>query len=46
MLRGIGDKTLWINATWFVEGSPWAVLNAEDVVYNVNVDVTVSAKGP
>jgi hypothetical protein len=45
-MNGEGDKTLWINGTWFVEGSPWAVFNAEDVVYNVPVDVSVSAKGP
>jgi hypothetical protein len=44
--NGVGDKILWINGTWFETnaGSPWAVWTAEDVVYNVDVDV--SAKGP
>lgn len=42
--NGAGDKILWINGTWFDEGSPWAEFDMENVVYNVNVDVT--AKGP
>lgn len=43
---GVGDKVLWINGTWFDEGRPWANFAAEQVVYNVDVDVTVAAKGP
>jgi hypothetical protein len=46
--NGVGDKILWINGTWFAtnEGRPWAVWDVEDTVYNVKVDVSVSAKGP
>ena len=44
-MNGAGDETLWINGTWFMKGSPWAVFNAEDVAYNVDVDVSVSARG-
>lgn len=44
--NGAGDKVLWINGTWFDEGSPWAVFNAEQVTYNTDVDVSVAAKGP
>ena len=42
-MNGAGEKTLWINGAWFIEGSPWAVFNAEDTRYNV--DVSVTAKG-
>jgi hypothetical protein len=43
---GAGDKILWINGTWLDEGTPWAAFNAEEVVYNVEVDVSLAAKGP
>jgi hypothetical protein len=43
---GKGDKILWINGTWLDEGTPWAVFKAEDVAYNVEVDVSLGAKGP
>jgi hypothetical protein len=43
---GQGDKVLWVNGTWFDEGTPWAEFNAEEVVYNVPVDVSFTAKGP
>ena len=45
--NGVGEKILWINGTWFEtdEGSPWAAFDAEDIIYNVDVDVTVAAKG-
>ncbi len=43
---GTGDKTLWINGAWFDEGRPWAVWNVEDVVFNVDVDTSMAAKGP
>lgn len=43
---GRGDKVLWINGTWFDEGAPWAEFNAEEVAYNVTVDVSLTAKGP
>ena len=32
--------------TWFDEGSPWAVFNVEDVVYNADVREYIQAKGP
>jgi hypothetical protein len=38
-------KTLWVNAVWFGE-TPWATFNIEDVVYNVLVDTSLTAKGP
>lgn len=38
-------KTLWINAVWLGE-RPWATFNIEDVVYNVDVDTSLTAKGP
>jgi hypothetical protein len=46
--NGAGDKILWINGTWFVanQGSPWVSFDAEEVVYNVDVDVSLAAKGP
>lgn len=43
---GQGEKTLWINGTWFEDGSPWFVISEVDVVYNVDVDTSVTAKGP
>jgi hypothetical protein len=33
-------------ATWFDDGRPWAVFNAENVVYNVDVGEYIRAKGP
>lgn len=48
-------KTLWLTesredgtgtAMWLDEGRPWLVMNIESVVYNVDVDVSVTAKGP
>lgn len=32
--------------TWFDDGTPWAVFNVEDVVYNVDVQEYIRAKGP
>lgn len=32
--------------TWFDEGTPWAVFRVEEVVYNVDVQEYVRAKGP
>jgi hypothetical protein len=32
--------------TWFDEGTPWAVFNVEEVVYNVDVQDYIRAKGP
>lgn len=43
--NGTGDKVLWINGTWFDEGTPWARFNAEEVVYNVEVDISLAATG-
>ncbi|MDQ4077857.1 MAG: hypothetical protein M3220_16615 [Chloroflexota bacterium] len=42
---GVGDKTLWINGIWFDEGKPWFVVTDDNVVYNVDVDVSLSARG-
>jgi len=33
-------------ATWFDEGTPWAVFTVEDIRYNVVVDDYIEAKGP
>lgn len=33
-------------ATWFDEGTPWAVFAVEDIRYNVDVDDYIEAKGP
>jgi hypothetical protein len=41
-----GDKILWINGVWFDQGVPWVDFAAEDVVYNVQVDTSLAAKGP
>jgi hypothetical protein len=43
---GQGEKVLWINGTWFDEGTPWAQFNAEESLYNVPVDVSLAAQGP
>lgn len=32
--------------TWFDQGTPWAVFNVEEVVYNVDVQEYIRAKGP
>jgi hypothetical protein len=32
--------------TWFDEGSPWAVFNAEEIVYNADVEEYIRTKGP
>ena len=44
--NGEGEKTLWINGSWFNEGSPWAVFDAEQVALNVPVQVDFDVKGP
>lgn len=42
-----GNTTLTIGAaTWFDEGTPWAVFYVEEVVYNVDVQEYIRAKGP
>ncbi|MGD2207681.1 MAG: hypothetical protein PVH17_12980 [Anaerolineae bacterium] len=33
-------------ATWFDEGTPWAVFTVEDIRYNVDVEGYIQAKGP
>ena len=33
-------------ATWFDEGTPWAVFTIEDIRYNVDVSQYIQAKGP
>ncbi len=33
-------------ATWFDEGSPWAVFHVEEIVYNADVQAYIRAKGP
>ena len=43
--NGAGEKVLWIDGMWLDEGSPWAVWNTEEVVFNVDVDVTMDHKG-
>jgi hypothetical protein len=43
---GSGDKTLWVNGTWFDDGRPWAVFDSEEMVYNVAVDTSFAANGP
>ena len=32
--------------TWLDEGTPWAVFNVEEIVYNVDVQEYIRAKGP
>lgn len=32
--------------TWFDEGTPWAIFTVEEVVYNVDVEDYIHAKGP
>jgi hypothetical protein len=41
-----GTAPLVSAATWFDEGTPWAVFTVEDIRYNVDVDSYVQAKGP
>jgi hypothetical protein len=43
---GAGEKSLWINGTWFEDGRPWFIIHEEEVTYNVDVDTSVTAKGP
>lgn len=33
-------------ATWFDEGTPWAVFTVEELCYNVDVEEYIQAKGP
>lgn len=46
--KTIADQTLVSRAaaTWFDEGAPWAVFTVEEIVYNVDVDEYLRAKGP
>jgi hypothetical protein len=37
--NGEGEKILWLNGMWIDEGRPWALFDAEEVVFNVPVDV-------
>jgi hypothetical protein len=42
-----GNTTPTVSAaTWFDEGTPWAVFTLEDIRYNVNVEDYIQAKGP
>jgi hypothetical protein len=43
-----GEKAVPIatTITWFDEGTPWAVLTTEDVVYNLDVTKPIREKGP
>ena len=42
-----GNRTPKVSAaTWFDEGSPWAVFTVEEIVINVNVEDYIRAKGP
>jgi len=42
-----GMPTLTIgSATWFDQGSPWAVFTVEEIVYNVDIEEFIRAKGP
>jgi hypothetical protein len=42
-----GNTVFTVGAvTWFDEGTPWAVFNVEEVVYNVDVQAYIRAKGP
>jgi hypothetical protein len=43
---GAGEKTLWVNGTWFEDGRPWFVIQEEQVTLNIDVDTSVTAKGP
>ncbi|HYN88424.1 MAG TPA: DUF6544 family protein [Ardenticatenaceae bacterium] len=45
-MGGAGDKTLWINGTWFEQGKPWLVTSDVEVAYNVDADVSLDARGP
>ncbi len=31
---------------WLDEGTPWAVFTVEEILYNVDIDATIHAKGP
>jgi hypothetical protein len=33
-------------ATWFDEGSPWAIFTTEELVYNVDVETYIRQRGP
>jgi hypothetical protein len=44
--NGEGEKTLWVNGTWFEDGKPWFIIHEEQVVFNVNVDTSLNTKGP
>ena len=42
-----GNRTPKVSAaTWFDEGTPWAVFTVEEIVINVNVDDYIRAGGP
>jgi hypothetical protein len=41
-----GEKILYVNGTWSDEGTPWIRLDNQDVVYNVDVDTSLDARGP
>jgi hypothetical protein len=42
-----GSRTAVVSAaTWFDEGTPWAVFTVEDIRLNVDVDEYIRAKGP
>jgi hypothetical protein len=45
-MNGAGDKTLWINGTWFEQGKPWLIVTEQDIVFNVKVDTSLDARGP
>jgi hypothetical protein len=43
---GEGEKTLWINGTWFDDGRPWFVIHDQEIALNVPVDTAITTKGP
>ena len=44
--NGAGEKIPWINGMWLDEGRPWAAFDIEQIVFNVDVDTSLAARGP
>ena len=44
--NGAGEKVPWVNGTWLDEGRPWAAFDTQELVFNVDVDTSLAARGP
>lgn len=43
---GEGEKVLYIDGIWFDDGRPWITIEIDELAFNVDVNTSLTAKGP